>query len=93
MWLYRGDGAGGFAGARTQIGSGWNARDQVRLVGRLGRQPPGPTSIARDPGTGKLWLYSGDGAGGFRQIRTIGERLADLQPDLLPRRLGRRRPP
>ena len=71
LWLYRGDGAGGFAGTRTQIGSGWTARDQVRLVGGWDGAA-GTDVIARDPGTGKLWLYSGDGAGGFRQIRTIG---------------------
>ena len=71
LWLYRGDGAGGFAGTRTQIGSGWTARDQVRLVGGWDGAA-GSDVIARDPGTGKLWLYSGDGAGGFRQIRTIG---------------------
>ena len=71
LWLYRGDGAGGFAGTRTQIGSGWTARDQVRLVGNWDGVA-GTDLIARDPGTGKLWLYSGNGAGGFRQIRTIG---------------------
>ena len=63
LWLYRGDGAGGFAGTRTQIGSGWTARDQVRLVGDWDGAA-GTDVIARDPGTGKLWLYSGDGAAG-----------------------------
>src|SRR5512141_2394085 len=33
LWLYRGDGAGGFSGARSQLGTGWNSRDQIRLVG------------------------------------------------------------
>ena len=57
LWLYRGDGAGGFAGTRTQLGSGWTARDQVRLVGGFDGAA-GTDVIARDPGTGKLWLYS-----------------------------------
>src|SRR5690348_6346802 len=35
LWLYRGDGAGSFAGTRTNIGAGWNALDQIRMVGNF----------------------------------------------------------
>ena len=72
LWLYRGNGAGGFSGAKTAIGSGWNGRDQIRMVGNWDNLA-GTDIIARDPGTGALWLYSGNGAGGFRQYRAIDD--------------------
>lgn len=71
LWMYRGNGAGGFASGRTQIGLGWNSRDQIRMVGNWDGTA-GTDIIARDPGTGALWLYPGNGAGGFRQSRIIG---------------------
>jgi hypothetical protein len=71
LWLYRGDGAGGFSGARSQLGTGWGSRDQIRLVGDWDGVA-GSDVIARNPGTGALWLYSGNGVGGFRSYRTIG---------------------
>lgn len=71
LWMYRGDGAGGFAGARTQVGQGWGGLDQIRMVGNWDGAP-GTDIIARNPSTGALVLYSGNGAGGFGQSRTIG---------------------
>jgi hypothetical protein len=71
LWLYRGDGAGGFSAARSQLGTGWGARDQIRMVGNWDGVA-GSDVIARNPATGALWLYSGTGAGGFRTYRTIG---------------------
>jgi hypothetical protein len=71
LWLYRGDGAGGFAGAASLISQGWSGRDQIRLVGNWDGVA-GTDLIARDAATGALWLYSGNGAGGIRQSRTIG---------------------
>jgi hypothetical protein len=71
LWLYRGSGSGGFSGARTQLGSGWNGRDQIRMVGNWDGVA-GTDIIARDPRSGALWLYSGNGHAGFRGWRTIG---------------------
>jgi D-alanyl-D-alanine carboxypeptidase/D-alanyl-D-alanine-endopeptidase (penicillin-binding protein 4) len=71
LWHYRGDGSSGFSGARTQLGSGWNARDHIRMVGDWDGVA-GTDMIARDTATGDLWLYSGDGQGGFRTYHPIG---------------------
>jgi hypothetical protein len=70
LWLYRGNGTGGF-GARSQLGTGWTKRDQVRPVGNFDGSG-GNDLIARDPSNGYLWLYSGNGAGGFAGYRVIG---------------------
>ncbi|HEV7171480.1 FG-GAP-like repeat-containing protein, partial [Pedococcus sp.] len=71
LWMYRGDGAGGFAGAPTQVGQGWNGLDQIRMVGNWDGTG-GTDIIARNPSTGALMLYPGNGAGGFAPSRTIG---------------------
>ncbi len=71
LWFYRGDGAGGFAGSRTKIGSGWNTRDQARVVPDWDGLA-GSDVIARDPRNGDLWFYSGNGSGGFRTWYRIG---------------------
>lgn len=71
LWLYRGDGTGGFVSGRAQIGTGWNARDQIRMVGDWDGLK-GTDIISRNPGNGELWLYSGNGAGGFRSWKRIG---------------------
>ncbi len=71
LWFYEGDGASGFAGGRVRLGVGWNARDHIRMVGDWDGVA-GTDIIARDPGTGALWLYSGDGQGGFRTYHPIG---------------------
>ncbi|HEX6918230.1 MAG TPA: FG-GAP-like repeat-containing protein [Phycicoccus sp.] len=73
LWLYRGDGAGGFVPGRTQIGSGWNSRDQIRMVGDWDGLP-GTDIISRDVRNGDLWLYSGNGSGGFRSWKRISTR-------------------
>ncbi|MDU0312601.1 FG-GAP-like repeat-containing protein [Phycicoccus sp. M110.8] len=71
LWLYAGGGNGGFTGARTAIGTGWSSRDQIRMVGDFDGVA-GTDIIARQPSTGALWLYSGNGAGGFRSYQVIG---------------------
>ncbi|MFC8502749.1 FG-GAP-like repeat-containing protein [Pedococcus sp. NPDC057267] len=71
LWLYAGSGNGGFSGAPTAIGTGWNLRDQIRMVGNFDGVP-GTDIVAREPSTGALWLYSGTGAGGFRSSKVIG---------------------
>ena len=71
LWLYRGDGVGGFSGARSRLGTGWGSRDQIRMVGDWDGVA-GTDVVARNPGTGALWLYPGNGSGGFGPARTIG---------------------
>ncbi|GAA1972483.1 hypothetical protein GCM10009817_10790 [Terrabacter lapilli] len=63
LYLYRGNGAGGFTGGGVQIGSGWNMFDMVLGAGDFtgdGR----PDLFGRTP-SGALYLYRGNGAGGF----------------------------
>jgi hypothetical protein len=69
LWLYRGDGRGGWL-TRVQVGTGWQGMNA--LVG------PGDVTgdqradlLARDT-AGSLWLYPGNGAGGFGLRTRIG---------------------
>jgi peptidoglycan/xylan/chitin deacetylase (PgdA/CDA1 family) len=63
LWLYPGNGRGGF-GTATQIGRGWNVMDSI--VGPGDFNGDGRTDlIARETATGALWLYPGNGRGGF----------------------------
>jgi hypothetical protein len=71
MNIYPGNGAGGFGTSYPQIGAGWNTRDQIISVGDWdgdGRND----LVARERANGNLWLYSGNGAGGFSSQRVIG---------------------
>jgi hypothetical protein len=94
LWLYPGDGAGGF-GVTRQMGSGWNIMTAIVTPGDV----TGDTNadiIARDT-AGRLWLYPGNGAHGLGARRQIGSgwngytitNAADLNgagcPDLLAR--------
>lgn len=70
LHLYPGDGASGF-GSRVAIGTGWQRRDSIRMVGDFDGR--GATDIlARDPSTGSLWLYPGTGTGGFGAALRVG---------------------
>jgi hypothetical protein len=63
MWLYKGDGRGWFLLPRTQAGDGWN--QMTSLIGNIDFDGDGhPDVLARDA-SGILWLYRGDGNGGF----------------------------
>jgi hypothetical protein len=68
--LYPGSGNGGFLARRT-IGSGWQSRDQLHVVGDWDGDSV-PDLIARNPSNGDLWLYRGNGSGGFGSARVIG---------------------
>lgn len=72
LWLYPGSGAGSFSN-RRQIGTGWTSRDQIRMVGNWDGIA-GTDIIARDHRNGDLWLYSGNGRGGFGTVKRIGTR-------------------
>lgn len=69
LWLYRGNGTGGFAGARA-IGSGWSVADT--LFGPGDWDGDGAVDLLvrrRDDAT--MWLYRGDGTGGFAGAQQI----------------------
>ncbi|MFD0783295.1 trypsin-like serine protease [Micromonospora azadirachtae] len=63
LWLYNGDGQGGFAGAARRIGTGWGGFTAlVPTSNWLGNGKPG--LIARNS-AGELIRYDGNGAGGW----------------------------
>src|SRR5687767_13770331 len=68
LLLYRGNGAGGFlTGAAEQIGSGWQQFDALLLPGDWSGDRRG--DILARGSDGALWLYRGDGQGGFASSR------------------------
>jgi hypothetical protein len=72
LLLYPGNGRGNFLGGATQIGAGWQARDMIRHAQDFDRNGTRDV-IARDPGNGSLWLYKGNGQGGFSGQSVIGQ--------------------
>ncbi len=70
LWLYRGNGYGGWKGGRTQIGVGWNGMTSIEAPGDFNGDGYADV-IARD-GNGVLWLYPGNGWGGLLGARQIG---------------------
>ncbi|MDR2379263.1 MAG: S8 family serine peptidase, partial [Bifidobacteriaceae bacterium] len=69
LYLYRGDGKGGFLSGRTQVGSGW-AGFKLYAPGDLtGDGRNDIVSIASD---GSLYQYPGTGKGGFSARAKIG---------------------
>jgi hypothetical protein len=70
LWLYRGNGLGGFMGSRVQIGKGWAGFGAVlplRDFNGDGRMDIGAVTMGGD-----LYLYAGNGVGGFLAPRRIG---------------------
>ncbi|MGO4604414.1 FG-GAP-like repeat-containing protein [Terrabacter sp. 2YAF2] len=63
LYLYRGNGAGGFIGGGVRIGTGWNMFNTVISAGDFAGDGH-PALFGRTPG-GALYLYRGNGAGGF----------------------------
>jgi hypothetical protein len=64
LWLYRGNGAGRFsAGPYAQIGSGWQVFNTIVAVDDF--DGDGHTDLIGRKPDGTLWLYRGNGAGGF----------------------------
>jgi len=98
LWLYPGNGVGGFLG-RRQIGGGWNIMTSIVTPGDVTGDGVGDL-VARDT-AGRLWLYPGNGSSGLSARRQIGSgwntmnaitAAGDLngagRPDLLARDLG-----
>jgi Zn-dependent metalloprotease len=69
LWLYPGNGTGGFLTER-QIGSGWNVMTTIVTPGDVTGDGKGDI-LGRDT-AGRLWLYPGNGAGGVSTRRQIG---------------------
>ncbi|MBT2553127.1 VCBS repeat-containing protein [Arthrobacter sp. ISL-5] len=69
LWLYRGNGTGGFL-AKLQIGTGWNVMSAIVSSGDFNGDRKADI-VARDT-AGALWLYRGNGANGFTGRVQIG---------------------
>jgi hypothetical protein len=70
LWLYPGNGRGGF-GSRQSLGRGWNAMNALASPGDFDGDRI-PDLLARERGTGVLWLYRGTGTGGWRPRIQVG---------------------
>ncbi|WP_261720653.1 trypsin-like serine protease [Streptomyces sp. FZ201] len=104
LWVYKGDGKGGFLSGRVQVGgTGWKQYDQ--LVGHGDFNGDGRNDlIARNRSNGSLYLYKGTGSastpfGARTKVRTwststynklaaIGDVNGDGKADLLARTPG-----
>ena len=69
LWLYPGNGGGGFT-SRRQMGVGWNTMTAIVTPGDV-TGDRNADIIGRDT-TGRLWLYPGNGASSFLAKRQIG---------------------
>ena len=69
LFLYRGDGAGGWRGS-AKVGTGWQSLTALISPGDFNSDGTNDV-LARDP-AGKLWLYPGTGAGAFGARSYVG---------------------
>jgi SpoIID/LytB domain protein len=70
LWLYSGTASGGLTGPR-KIGSQWQVHDTVFATGDFNGDGWSDL-LARRASDGALFLYAGDGQGGFRYAQQIG---------------------
>lgn len=71
LLMYTGDGTGGWAPPiATRVGSGWNGMTAMIAPGDFNGDGH-PDILARDAG-GTLWLYPGDGHGGWGARTAVG---------------------
>ncbi|WP_241521727.1 FG-GAP-like repeat-containing protein [Arthrobacter pityocampae] len=70
LWLYRGSGTGGWL-PRVRVGSGWNGFSSIVGPGDFNGDQFADV-LARDRVTGYLWLYPGNGKGGWLPRVRVG---------------------
>ncbi len=81
LWLYPGDGNGGFL-AKRQVGSGWQGFSNLIGMGDFDGDAR-PDVMATKP-DGTLWLYPSDGQGGVSVHGRRSARAGTASPALLP---------
>jgi hypothetical protein len=70
LWLYPGNGRSGWL-PRVRIGRGWQGMDAIVGVGDFNGDRTADL-LARERSTGALWLYPGDGRGGWLPRTQVG---------------------
>lgn len=75
LWLYPGNGTGGWA-ARRAVGSGWNIMTKIVGVGDFNGD--GTADVLATDTSGRLFLYPGNGRGGWLAPSTIGSGWAGM---------------
>ena len=71
LWLYRGDGAGGWAvGGRSLIGSGWGPFTAIFAAGDFDGR--GGHDVLARTANGDLWLYPTNGQGRWHPAKLVG---------------------
>ncbi len=86
LWLYRGDGRGGFAGS-VAIGRGWGGVDLLTAAGDLDADGR-PDLVVRSRSTGAVLLYRGSSGGTLAAGTTIATRAGSLRALSGPGDLG-----
>ncbi|GGJ17758.1 FG-GAP-like repeat-containing protein [Paenarthrobacter histidinolovorans] len=98
LWLYPGDGAGGWL-SRRQVGQGWNVMTAILAPGDFNGD--GYSDVLARDSAGALWLYPRNGAGGWSPrvqvgsgwnvmtaITGVGDFNGDGKPDVVARDSG-----
>src|SRR6185436_18370192 len=70
LWLYPGNGSGGFGARKVMGASGWNAMTAIISPGDVNGDGKGDV-LARTK-AGQLWFYPGNGAGRLGAARLAG---------------------
>ncbi|MFF2274448.1 FG-GAP-like repeat-containing protein [Agromyces sp. NPDC058126] len=71
LWMHRGNGTGGWKGSRMKVGSGWQGF--TALLGPGDFNGDGYNDVLARDAAGRLRLYPGNGAGGFKAASYVGQ--------------------